>query len=212
VRKAVEPKESLVKPATMATSTCPALIIVTGSPCTGKTTLAQQLAASLSLPVMAKDTIKEALFETLGWSDRAWSRRLGGASMELLYLFAEALLAAGRSCIVEANFLSRFATPAFRRIGADHPFLPIQVLCVADPDVLVARFERRACSGERHSGHQDHRPADPGLSVPIAGRLEPLDIGGHLIELDTTDFGVVDYAGLCQRILRLWRQSSGAYG
>ena len=79
----------------------PLLVIVTGPPCTGKTTLARRLAADLGLPLMSKDTIKETLFEVLGVPDRAGSKRLGGASMELLYTFIEAQLAAGQGCGAE---------------------------------------------------------------------------------------------------------------
>jgi hypothetical protein len=158
---------------------------------------------------MCKDTIKESLFETLGAdcrqsaSDRAWSRRLGGASMELLYLYVESQVAAGRSCVVEGNFDAAFATPAFRRLAARYPFLPIQIDCVADPAVLAARFRERALSGERHPGHQDHLPPDPQLDRPIPGRLETLDIGGHVIEVEMSDFAQLDYDDLCARIRQL---------
>jgi predicted kinase len=194
----------------------PLVLIVTGPPCTGKTTLARRLATSFALPLMTKDWIKETLFETLGAdcrqsaSDRAWSRRLGGASMELLYLYVESQLAAGQSCVVEGNFDTAFATPAFRRMAARYLFLPIQVNCVADPAVLAARFRERARSGERHPGHQDHLPPDPRLDAPtdvlhlLPGRLEPLDIGGHAVELDMSDFAHLDYDDLCAKIRQLW--------
>jgi len=186
----------------------PLVLIVTGPPCAGKTTLARRLAASFALPLMTKDTIKEVLFETLGASDRAWSRRLGGASMELLYIYVESQLAAGRSCVVEGNFDTTFATPAFRRMAARYLFLPIQVNCVADPAVLATRFRERALSGERHPGHQDHLPPDPRLYAPIPGRLEPLDIGGHVIELDLSDFAQLEYDRLCARIRSFWQRSA----
>ena len=153
----------------------PLVLIVSGPPCTGKTTLAHRLAASFALPLMTKDTIKETLFEVLGADcgqsapDRAWSRRLGGASMELLYVYVESQLAAGKSCAVEGNFVPSFGTPAFRRIAERYAFLPIQVNLVADPAVLRARFRRRALSGERHPGHQDHLPRNPRLDSPISG-------------------------------------------
>ena len=131
----------------------PLVVLVTGPPCTGKTTLARRLAADLGLPLMCKDTIKEVLFQVLGVSDRAWSKRLGGASMELLYLYVESQLAAGRSCVVEGNFVAAFGNPAFRRLASCYAFLPIQVNCVADPAVLAARFHERSRSGERHPGH-----------------------------------------------------------
>ncbi len=90
----------------MAESLSPLVIVVNGLPATGKTTLARRLATDLHLPLLAKDVIKETLFETLGWSDRAWSRRLGAATMALLYKLLEEQLRAGRPCIVECNFYS----------------------------------------------------------------------------------------------------------
>ena len=72
-----------------ARDTPPVLILVAGPSCAGKTTVAERLAADLCLPMVSKDMIKESLSDNMGWSDREWSRSLGGPSMELLILFAE---------------------------------------------------------------------------------------------------------------------------
>jgi hypothetical protein len=78
------------------------LVYVSGAPGAGKTSLAGPLAAALGYALLAKDTIKEALHDALGApeTDRAWSRRLGGASMELLWTLA----ARAPEVVLEANF------------------------------------------------------------------------------------------------------------
>src|SRR2546421_10477549 len=91
----------------------PLVVIVTGPPCTGKTTLGRRLARELALPFLGKDLIKESLFDTLGVGDREWSKKLGRATVELLFVLMESELAAGRSFLVESNFSSELATPRF---------------------------------------------------------------------------------------------------
>ena len=63
---------------------------VSGAPGAGKSSLAGPLAAALGYALITKDTIKETLHDALGApeADLAWSRRLGGASMELLWTLA----------------------------------------------------------------------------------------------------------------------------
>jgi predicted kinase len=183
----------------------PVLVIVSGPAGVGKTTLAGRLAAALGLPLMTKDTLKEALFDTLGSGDVAWSQRLGRASMALLLAFAEANVAAGCSCIIEAPFYAALATPEMVRLLARGPCQPLQIQCYADPAVLAARFRRRMVSGARHPGHLDGAR----LEVPRAARLEPLAIGGQVIELDLTDFAMLDYEGLLAQIADILEHAGG---
>ncbi|HEX5439575.1 MAG TPA: AAA family ATPase [Ktedonobacterales bacterium] len=172
------------------------VIVVNGLPATGKTTLARRLADDFHLPLLAKDSIKETLFETLGWSDRAWSRQLGTATMGLLYLLLEEQLRAGRPCIVESNFYPDRDGERFRALQQANAFTPFQILCVADGPTLYERYCQRARSADRHPGHVETNNLDEHRELLLRGRITPLPLGGTLFELDTTDFATMDYAGL----------------
>ncbi|MBN1920337.1 MAG: AAA family ATPase, partial [Anaerolineae bacterium] len=133
----------------------PWLILVTGAPATGKTALSVPLAARLQVPLLTKDAIKERLFDTLGWSDREWSKRLGSASFALLYDWLALHLRVGAPLVVEANFKPQFDTPKFAALRECCPFTLLQIVLVAAPEALQARFAARSAAGERHPGHVD---------------------------------------------------------
>ena len=88
----------------------PLLIVVTGLPASGKTTLSRRIANDLHLPLISRDGIKEILFDGLGWSDREWSKRLGKVSYELTYYFVQLHIASGQAVIVESNFTEQAVT------------------------------------------------------------------------------------------------------
>jgi predicted kinase len=174
----------------------PLLIIVSGPPCSGKTALGSWLAEELRIARFHRDGFKELLFDSLGWSDLDWSQRLGGASYALLYHVAESLLKVGAPVIIESNFDPQFDAARLRELAERHPFLPLQIRCMADGPVLFERFKRRALSGERHPGHLDHLNIavyEPIVREGAGPRNDFLDIGGERIDIDTTDYAAVDY-------------------
>jgi len=175
------------------------LILITGLPCTGKTFIGKQIAERFSLPYLYKDGIKERLFDTLGWSDRAWSKKLGAAAYSLLFYFAEALLQAGQPFILESNFSADSAS-TLRALQEQYGFLAVEIQCVADGAVLVERFRQRWESGVRHPGHVDPETYDELRATLLQGRLPRLELEGEYIEVDTTDFEKVDMEGVLKRL------------
>ena len=163
------------------------------------------LGERFALPVTGKDMLKELLFDTLGWQDRERSRVLGRASIELLFQFIETQLTAHRSCIVESNFRADVDGPRFFALRERHAFVAMNVNCFADGNVLFERFKQRSESVERHPGHRDHLNYDELRPIVAAGRMEPLSIGGPVLEIDTTDFDTVDLAAVYEEINRLHR-------
>lgn len=171
----------------------PLLILVSGPPAAGKTTLARRLAAEFGLPLINKDGIKELLFDTVGTRDYDWSQGLGRASIALLYDFAERLLTAGVSLIAESNFHGDADSARLREMRGALEFVPLQIHCTASAEVLEERAERRRHTSERHPGHV--QAAQGSLTPHIeAGVWRPLQIEGKTVIVQTDDLDAIDYA------------------
>jgi predicted kinase len=176
----------------------PLLLIITGPPAAGKTTLAVRLAADLRLPLFTKDLFKEALHDRLGGTDRAQSQELGLAAYDLLFAVMEVELAAGRSLAVEANFRPAVSTTCFRTVLSPRPARTVQIHCTAKPAVLAARFSARGDAG-RHPVHVD-RELNLELATRWSAEHGPMDLDGPVISVRTDDFAALDYAALLARV------------
>ncbi len=175
----------------------PLVVVVTGPPASGKSSIAETLARELHAPLLAKDPIKEALFDGLGTGDPEWSKKLGIATYGVLFHVLEEELRAHRSCVLEANFDHNEASPQLAALQLRHGFRALQIVCTASRDVLLERFVER--SGSRHPGHIDDERLDDVVQAIDAGRWRSLDLEGETIEVDTTDWSTVDVDGLIER-------------
>ena len=174
----------------------PLVVVVTGPPAGGKSSIARRLADALPATLIAKDPVKEALFDALGTGDAGWSRKLGIATYAVLYPMLEEEVRAGRSCVLEANFDHNEASAQLAAIQLRHPFRALQIVCTASRDVLIERFTSR---GDRHPGHIDEERLVEVIESIDAGRWRALELDGETIEVDTTDWSSVDLDALIER-------------
>jgi predicted kinase len=182
------------------------LVLVSGAPGSGKTTLAGPLAAELGFTLLAKDRIKETLGDWLGPSpaspsnppsaaaepvDPGWSRRLGAASMELLW----ALAADAPAVVLEANFWP--GDPRQRDRVSALAATPVEVFCECPAEVCLQRYAERA--RVRHAVHVDDSQLGR-LPALVARSGSPLGLG-PVLTADTT--APVDIPALA-RAVRGW--------
>ena len=176
------------------------LILVTGLPAAGKTTLSAWLSKQLAIPFIHKDAIKEILYDVLGWSDHEWSKKVGAAGIELMYYFAQASLIAGRSIILDNPFHPDLASAKISALARQANASTIQIICHVSPEVAYKRFKQRAEAGLRHPGHLDAQlMSSAKASLERYGPFR-LDIDGEVIEVDTNDFSAVCYESILAQV------------
>ena len=165
----------------------PALVVVSGPPATGKTSIAKKMAAELGIPFITKDTLKERLYETFGHGDGV-EDAIDRAALAMLFSVVESNLAAGVSVMAESNFDARSDVQPFRELCAAHDVRIVQVHMDRDTERLLEHFAERSASGDRHPGHED----DPEDAETVRRELEAglwnaLEIPGALIEADADE-------------------------
>ncbi|KQC14868.1 MAG: hypothetical protein APR63_05025 [Desulfuromonas sp. SDB] len=178
----------------------PLLIIIYGPPCTGKTTIAGKISQKFNLPFINKDQIKEILFDTLGTEDRQWSKKLGYSSIMILFNLIESLISKNVSLIVEDVFKHQADRQRFQELKKKYNYFPVEIRCKTEGEVLVRRFKQRSLSGKRHPGHVDHSNYEEFRENLLIGKNDFLNLGGLILDIDTTDFDKIDYDSIFNSI------------
>jgi predicted kinase len=163
------------------------VVVVTGIPASGKTTLATALSVQLGWPLISKDVVKEALFDALGTGDLEWSQRLGRAGHVVIYSLAATI----PNVILEAHFQRGIAEPELlalnRRI--------VQIYCRCPVDVAAERYRSRIDDPGRHGGHLREHQSQQVIERWMKDAPTPLDLpNALLVEVDTTgplDIGAI---------------------
>ncbi len=120
-------------------------VVVSGPPGSGKSTLSRPLAATLGLPLVAKDRIKETMIDSLGVGDLDWSKRVGRAAMRVLF----AIAADAGAAVLDSTWSLDLAPAELAALEA--PL--VEVYCECPPKLAQTRFYERLAT--RHPGHHD---------------------------------------------------------
>jgi predicted kinase len=166
----------------------PTLVVVSGPPASGKTTLAHALAKAIPCPAICRDEIKEGMVHAFGSDFQAGpGDQLTMRTVPVFFEVLRVLVAAGVTVVAEAAFQD-----ARWREGIEPLSKLVQlriVQCSVDDDVARGRLARlRAAHGDR----------SPGALKALAGGspfadFERLSLPAPSIDVDTTDGYTPDF-------------------
>ena len=153
------------------------VIVVTGLPGAGKSTLAHELARRYRLPLLAKDFIKESLLDVLGAADPAHSRKLSDASFATLFRLAAEWARDAHSFVLEGNFRPGEHEGSLR--DSLEAAQVVQLLCRVPESERVARLAARESDPSRHVGHRfGERQSAAGAAIGMNRSDAFLDLPG----------------------------------
>lgn len=192
-------------------------ILVTGIPAAGKSTIAEAMSERLKLPVISKDTIKELLFDNVGFRSREEKVNLGIASLEIMYYVAGQLMRAGQPFILENNF-EYSSEHGIKILLEKYQYSVLTIALTGDYKVIYQRFLERESSPDRHRGHvvNDCYPEEKGnnqkalkaKTISYENFVHGIEqrgfdaflVDGRQIKVDTTDFSKINMEKIFSQI------------
>jgi predicted kinase len=132
----------------------PLLLIITGSPASGKTTLAHILAERLQCPLISRDSIKAGLVRTVAAHSAELGRSADWQVYETFFAAIALHLTNHISVMAEAAFQDTLWKHKLNEL-ADKARIKI-IICQTHPDILKQRFtERVTRNPDRETYHGD---------------------------------------------------------
>jgi len=192
------------------------LILLAGYPGTGKSYLANLILEKFpSLQFLSPDEMKEKNWDRYGFNDLAEKELLIEKSWQDYYQELEALFQQEISLISDYPF-SEKQKERLLHLTQQYDYQVVTIRLVADLDVLYERQKIRDLDHSRHLGHillsyhkettkLSHQEADNLVDYEeFIKRCMTRGYGefslGTLIELDVTDFSLVDYDQLLREV------------
>lgn len=164
------------------------LLLITGDIATGKSTFANILSQRYNTNVFFKDSIKEVLGDTIGFSNREENKKLSNASMELMFFIFSEFAKLGKGLILESNF-HRAELERLNRMAQDNGYDVLTLALFGDVEVLHARYLNRMVNENRHSVHLSTTIDKFEDFKKCSEYLTSIEIPGEVMRIDATDFG-----------------------
>lgn len=188
------------------------LIIITGAPASGKSTIAQNVSKITGIPYFSKDEFKIELFEKYGFNNHDEKKKLSIQGENMLKNTISEHIDSDKDIIIDNNFKNFDAVR--EAISAHKNCTVICIMLKADYSVLAERYNLRISSGNRHTALYtlNKYPVVDGISKfhplitekdvsNIQNNIAEATFGDNVYEYDTTDIENT-YEYICSDIIK----------
>lgn len=188
------------------------LIILTGAPASGKSSIAKAVGKELGIDVISKDGFKIELFEKYGFTNHAEKKKLSIMGEEMMHETIKKYVMQNKDLFVDNNF-KHF--DSIRDILENtEVIVEIRcIYCVADYDILAKRYNDRIRNGNRHQALYtlNQYPVIDGISEfhPVITRddverieqgIQEFTFGQKVLEINTDNIEL-DFEFLCKQVI-----------
>lgn len=186
------------------------LILLAGSPATGKSYLISQLMEKLSPTVLiTPDDIKETLADNVGFDNLSQKAELEVDVWQFYYQLLDSYMRMGKRYVLSEYPFSDKQKMKLKLLAATYQYEVITIRLDADFETLWQRRQKRDVQLDRHLSHimshyhfgdklddrskaDNHITRDAFLDIVTKRAYNQFQLG-KLFELDVTDFSKVDY-------------------
>ena len=177
------------------------IIIVEGYLASGKSTFALSLSKAIGVPYLIKDTFKSALCNNIEIANRSESSKFSAVTFDAMMYVVERLMESGYPIIIEGNFAPSGIKKTdeageIQRLIETHEYQSLTCKFKGDTKILHKRFVEREATAERGQANKLGFEVEYKDFDRWCHNLDLFDVGGDVIEVDTTDFSKVEFAEL----------------
>lgn len=183
----------------------PFVVVITGCPGSGKTTLAHELAKRIHCPALCRDEFKEGYVHTMGGRHESLGPDINRTLYELFFASVQFVANKNISVVIEAAFQHKLWEPRLNELAV-HAHIIIVVCSVAAETARSRCIERGLADPTRELFHGDPvvRAAKEGLELPLTDYAPPV-LEFPTLTVDTTN----GYSPTVDEIVRFIAEHKG---